>query len=574
MEPECDPVRRRGFGRALAVNVQGKPISRYVKRALRTMSELINRMDQRTYLIIRALMLLSPLLLLFTAHTILYPTERPSTWSFFTTPARFAYNVMSYPAVAAVAFIENLRVVFLGVPEAWTHDKVYPTSEKSQVEPGPSKAMPSEYYDQIVEKILSHEQFKAKMEEFSSAGVAGVLADFVSHIEDTVETSLNKLRSQDVPTANADIDVEERINEMKKYIDEKIDKYTSDNQREKSENEMKDLRKEMSLLKLRIEDLTTSHRSTFEDVQKCCVGKEEIEALTDEKINQLFAKDNTKLKKSVQALTSKFLPQEEFETRLAQWTEWMNRDTKRNVMDTINEAARLKAKEVTEKMLAEYSETFKNQLRAEFQQNNGLHLSTHEIDGIVQEALNKYDADKTGMFDFALESAGGTIASTRCTETYDVSNAVYSVWGVPFWWEKNNPRTILQPGASPGQCWAFKGSDGAVVIKLSGMVNVAAVSLEHIPKILAPDGNIRSAPKDFSVLGLRYIEDPSPICIGNFTYLDNGNPVQTFPIGPEVRDRAFDHIELRIKSNYGNQQYTCLYRFRVHGTYEGTETKH
>ena len=57
-----------------------------------------------------------------------------------------------------------------------------------------------------------------------------------------------------------------------------------------------------------------------------------------------------------------------------------------------------------------------------------------------------YDADKTGLFDFALESAGGTIASTRCTETYDLSNAVYSVWGFPIWWTRNNPRTILQPG--------------------------------------------------------------------------------------------------------------------------------
>ena len=81
-----------------------------------------------------------------------------------------------------------------------------------------------------------------------------------------------------------------------------------------------------------------------------------------------------------------------------------------------------------------------------------------------------YDADKTGMFDFALESAGGTIASTRCTETHDVSNAVYSLFGIPFWWERNSPRTILQPGSSPGQCWAFKGSRGEVVVRLSSPI--------------------------------------------------------------------------------------------------------
>ena len=66
---------------------------------------------------------------------------------------------------------------------------------------------------------------------------------------------------------------------------------------------------------------------------------------------------------------------------------------------------------------------------------------------MLKDALMIYDADKTGLFDFALESAGGTIASTRCTETYDATEAVYSVWGVPIWRRKNTPRTILQPGS-------------------------------------------------------------------------------------------------------------------------------
>ncbi len=96
--------------------------------------------------------------------------------------------------------------------------------------------------------------------------------------------------------------------------------------------------------------------------------------------------------------------------------------------------------------------------------------SDQEILGAIQDALRVYDADKTGMFDFALESAGGTIASTRCTETHDVSNAVYSLFGIPFWWERNSPRTILQPGSSPGQCWAFKGSRGEVVVRLSSPI--------------------------------------------------------------------------------------------------------
>ena len=65
--------------------------------------------------------------------------------------------------------------------------------------------------------------------------------------------------------------------------------------------------------------------------------------------------------------------------------------------------------------------------------------------------------------------------------------AVYHVLGVPIWWERQNPRTILQPGSAPGQCWAFKGSEGCVVIKLSNPVFISNITLEHIAKNLSPD---------------------------------------------------------------------------------------
>jgi hypothetical protein len=36
-----------------------------------------------------------------------------------------------------------------------------------------------------------------------------------------------------------------------------------------------------------------------------------------------------------------------------------------------------------------------------------------EIEQLVRNALITYDADKTGLFDFALETAGGAVVSTR-----------------------------------------------------------------------------------------------------------------------------------------------------------------
>ena len=139
--------------------------------------------------------------------------------------------------------------------------------------------------------------------------------------------------------------------------------------------------------------------------------------------------------------------------------------------------------------------------------------------------------------------------------------------GIPIWWERQNPRTLLQPGSSPGQCWAFKGDQGCVVVKLSNPVYITEVTLEHIPKNLSPDGNVSSAPRKFEVLGLDGVDDPNPVHLGNFTYDTSlmKNPVQTFPI-MDATQRSFAYVELKILSNYGHPEYTCLYRFRVHGS--------
>ena len=123
---------------------------------------------------------------------------------------------------------------------------------------------------------------------------------------------------------------------------------------------------------------------------------------------------------------------------------------------------------------------------------------------------------------------------------------------------------IFQPGVLPGECWAFKGTQGYLVIELSSPMSPTKFSIEHIPKSMSPNGNIDSAPKDFVVYGLESSEqDPNPIKLGRFTYDDEGEPIQMFQV--EENDRTFKYIELNILSNHGNINYTCLYRFRVHG---------
>lgn len=51
----------------------------------------------------------------------------------------------------------------------------------------------------------------------------------------------------------------------------------------------------------------------------------------------------------------------------------------------------------------------------------------------------------------------------------------------------------------PGDCWAFAGHHGQLVIALSHQVKLSHVTLGHISKSVSPTGTISSAPKEFSI---------------------------------------------------------------------------
>ncbi|XP_029801897.1 SUN domain-containing protein 1 isoform X10 [Suricata suricatta] len=183
---------------------------------------------------------------------------------------------------------------------------------------------------------------------------------------------------------------------------------------------------------------------------------------------------------------------------------------------------------------------------------------------IVNNALKLYSQDKTGMVDFALESGGGSILSTRCSETYETKTALISLFGIPLWYFSQSPRVVIQPDIYPGNCWAFKGSQGYLVVRLSMEIRPTTFTLEHIPKTLSPTGNITSAPKDFAVYGLENEHQEEGRLLGRFTYDQDGESLQMFHT-PKRPERAFQIVELRVFSNWGHPEYTCLYRFRVHG---------
>ncbi|XP_050422123.1 uncharacterized protein LOC126834330 [Adelges cooleyi] len=180
----------------------------------------------------------------------------------------------------------------------------------------------------------------------------------------------------------------------------------------------------------------------------------------------------------------------------------------------------------------------------------------------MKTTLNIYDADKTGKVDYALESAGATVLGTRCTITKS-STAALTMFGIPLWYISNGPRLAIQPGVYPGQCWAFVGAKGFLVLKLSNTILVRGFTIEHLPRSLSEDGNIRSAPKDFSVWGLERETDSNGTLLGKNQFQVDGPSLQYFEA--MKTDDPFSIIELRIESNHGHDEYTCLYRIRIHG---------
>ncbi|XP_061377220.1 klaroid protein-like isoform X2 [Danaus plexippus] len=200
-------------------------------------------------------------------------------------------------------------------------------------------------------------------------------------------------------------------------------------------------------------------------------------------------------------------------------------------------------------------------------------MDLEEVKNMVMGMLQVYDADRTGKVDYALESAGGQILSTKCTELYQIKTKQYSILGIPVWWVHTSPRHALTPGAMPAECWAFQGFPGYLVIRTYALIEVTGFTLEHMSRLLAVEGKIESAPKNFSVYGLHNEMDAEPHLFGDYMYDANGTSIQHFPvkypkttnIGGVQYPVAYDIIELRIESNHGNPTYTCVYRFRVHG---------
>ncbi|XP_077130988.1 SUN domain-containing protein 1 isoform X8 [Ranitomeya variabilis] len=310
---------------------------------------------------------------------------------------------------------------------------------------------------------------------------------------------------------------------------------------------------DLNLLRSRIESLEQNfeaYKAEFVkdrrpscDLPDCVLQK--VDARVREYVQMMFGSQANLPEALLQWLSANFVSNEDFSARLQE----LELRLLRNITNYVSLTGKVPTSQTVE-------ETVKGGIAG---------ITEKEARVIVNNALKLYAQDRTGMVDFALESGGGSILGTRCSETYETKTALVSLFGIPLWYLSQSPRVVIQPDMYPGNCWAFKGAQGYLVVRLSMEIFPTAFSLEHIPKSMSPTGNITSAPKDFAVYGLENEYQEGGTLLVQAVYSEDGEPLQVFQVTENNRD-SFQIVELRILSNWGHNNYTCLYRFRAHGT--------
>lgn len=322
--------------------------------------------------------------------------------------------------------------------------------------------------------------------------------------------------------------------------------------------EINAMKTNLNNIQSQINFVSASNSKLTHNLNKCCKRQYiHIEGYVTKILSELIGKPGLPLESDEISrwLHSVFVAKQDLEIALS--------TTTKNLHSDFDKLIELSAKQIMDDVTIKIQSQLKKHYEVENYDNIVGEISDAQIKKIVKQALAVYDADKTGMVDYALETSGGEVLSTRCTESYYAKTAQLSVWGIPLWYPRNTPRTAITPDITPGNCWAFQGFPGFLVLQLSAKIHVSAFSVEHVPKSLVPEGKRDSAPKGFSVFGLTIEDDHEPWLLGKYEYQHDGPALQYFSVQNE--GPAFKIVELRIDSNHGHMNYTCLYRFRVHG---------
>lgn len=211
----------------------------------------------------------------------------------------------------------------------------------------------------------------------------------------------------------------------------------------------------------------------------------------------------------------------------------------------------------------------------------------------IDRLLEVEDADRTGKFDYASVIHGASVVrrgpyatSYSLYETLPLVNRILAYLKLRFY--GHPPEVTLLPTFpmdARGQCWSFpnefssprtrgqtlnedgiRGDYATLTVSLTSAITITEIMIEHVSPNISSDPN--TAVKEFRVVGF---EDGGaygePWELGTFKFA-MGPTMQAFSI-PTMLDGQnvpqLKSVAIAVDSNWGQGEYSCLYRVRVHG---------
>ncbi|KAI9594958.1 hypothetical protein BDF19DRAFT_442943 [Syncephalis fuscata] len=237
------------------------------------------------------------------------------------------------------------------------------------------------------------------------------------------------------------------------------------------------------------------------------------------------------------------------------------------------------------------------------------YLKDDQLQATVRRELDRYQADGLAIPDYALLTAGARVVPRLTSDTFtpglgsDAGRIRRAAWWLLSYLKPpvTKPASVaLLPWRQPGDCWPMAGRSGRITVHLAKSIIPEAITLEHVDRRIALDAT--TSPKLLLVYAVAY---DVPVAVRKqamekatvtattatdgqsskksewlwddkqgvwtkplirFNYQLNGPAAQSFPLSPDVVGTfPVRLIQLRILDNHGQPDFTCLYRFRVHG---------
>ncbi|KAF9093053.1 hypothetical protein BGX23_003671 [Mortierella sp. AD031] len=245
-------------------------------------------------------------------------------------------------------------------------------------------------------------------------------------------------------------------------------------------------------------------------------------------------------------------------------------------------------------------------------------IEQHILIGMINLAVERQCRLSNGAAqpDYALYNSGGRIVTQLTTpdyHQYTPSTFFGRMLGLRYLIPPpSSPERLavkaIQTGMEPGDCWSMLGSQGQIAIRLARRIVITGVTIEHVdPKVSLDLG---SAPREIEIWRLvAPLTPPSSSSLSSSSIMDGDSPImatwhkygspqpgasllttvmyegqgrtdgccsdadggaviaaaQTFSIPMSRQNAPAYGILVRILSNWGHPNFTCLYRVRVHG---------